>query len=173
MREIPLASNKYPGLVALIDDEDFEAVAGFRWSVQVDRRLHAGPKFYAVHRSYMRTPAGKPGSVVLLMHRLLVPTEKQVDHRDGNGLNNQRNNLRPANDSQNQANRKELRPGKTSRYRGVRWMKNEGKWLAEITHNYKHKTIGRFIDEDEAARAYDAAAQRAFGDFANLNFGTN
>ena len=92
------------------------------------------------------------------------------DHKDRNGLNNRRNNLRQATSSQNVANQS-LRSNNTSGYKGVSWDKASGKWVAKVKVNGKQQQhLGLFSDPIEAAKTYDRAALKAFGDFAFLNF---
>ena len=108
----------------------------------------------------------------LLLHRLIMnaPSGVQVDHRNGNGLDNRRSNLRIATNQQNHHNTKAHRDG-TSRFKGVHWESGREKWQAQITTpGGKHKTLGRFTVEEDAARAYDRAAREAFGEFARCNF---
>jgi AP2 domain len=100
------------------------------------------------------------------MHSLIVDYPKP-DHIDGNGLNNQRSNLRPATASQNCINR---RTWGRSAYRGVSWFKLYSKWNAAISYQRKSRNLGYFASEEDAARAYDAAARELHGAFARLNF---
>jgi hypothetical protein len=102
------------------------------------------------------------------MHTLLTGWPK-TDHRNGNGLDNQMLNLRPATDAENSRNRGP-RPGSTSCYKGVNWYKRSGKWQAGVRYGGVTRHLGYFADETEAARAYDSAARVAFGEFAWLNF---
>jgi hypothetical protein len=103
------------------------------------------------------------------MHCLIMGA-KGIDHVNGNGLDNRRENLRPATNSQNMANR---RPNinSSSPYKGVTWAPNcgSGKWRANIKIDGASHTLGFFEDVREAAEAYDAAARVAFGEFARLN----
>jgi hypothetical protein len=102
------------------------------------------------------------------MHRLLAAWPL-VDHEDGNGLNNQRANLRPATQSQNLANQRK-RPGLTSQFKGVRWYGKLTPWRASISIGGRRVHLGSFITEEAAARAYDAAALAEWGEYARLNF---
>jgi len=104
------------------------------------------------------------------MHRLIldVPDGLQVDHIDGDGLNNRRSNIRMCTAAQNRQNSRiqTMRLGipTTSRFKGV--SRNYGKWAVHING----KWVGRYNDEVSAAKAYDAAARQAFGEFAKTNF---
>src|SRR3990167_622 len=123
MRLIPLTQGKF----ALVDDEDFEFINQFRWSAEKNR----GKKtWYA--RTNSKTAKGKR-ETCLRMHRLILKLEKGdkkiVDHRDGNGLNNQRTNLRLASTFQSMANRG-IRKDSKSGFKGVSLIAN-GKWQAE------------------------------------------
>lgn len=95
-----------------------------------------------------------------------------VDHINGNPLDNRIVNLRHATRSQNMANSKSAR-GSSSHYLGVSFDKSRGKWAAELTTRYKKRHIGRYADEEEAARAYDKVALETHGPYARLNFPRN
>jgi hypothetical protein len=150
------------GMVAVVDDKDFDLLAGYSWSAVPATR----PKglFYAV--ATVRT-AGKSRTVY--MHRLITgaPADIQVDHKDRNGLHNWRGNLRLATQSQNNANAK-LVMG-VSGYRGV-WKQPYDRWSAQIECGGVVHRAGRFGNPEEAARAYDKLAKSLFGEFATLNF---
>lgn len=164
MRTVPLYGKNAAGRVALVDGEDYELVSQYRWHVQEDTRPG--------HRSgpYARTDVRQAGSGFkpLFMHNLIAGYCKP-DHVDGNGLNNQRSNLRPATAGQNMMNRRK-RPGVTSRYLGVHWYKTRNKWVAVIHRDRKRRHLGYFSSEIEAALAYDAAARELFGEYARPNF---
>lgn len=149
------------GKVALVDDADFEAVSKFKW-----RAAKRGKRIYAVRS--LRNPDGKETNPYL--HQFLMPGLACIDHRDGDGLNNQRENLRPATHQQNQQGFKRKRLGMTSLFRGVSWHASRKKWVSQIMTGGKHVFFGRFDSETEAARAYDSAARKHFGDFAAPNF---
>jgi hypothetical protein len=91
-----------------------------------------------------------------------------VDHKDLDKSNNRINNLRESTRSQNMAN---VPPPKNNKsgFKGVCWDKQHGKWRSKICVNYKYITLGVFASKEEAARAYDDAAVKHFGEFARLN----
>jgi hypothetical protein len=101
------------------------------------------------------------------MHRVIAGTagHLQTDHKDGDGLNNRRSNLRPCTSAQNKAN-VGLRSDNRSGFRGVSRNAQDNCWIARIQGRH----IGVFRDAVDAARAYDDAARKAFGEFAHLNF---
>jgi hypothetical protein len=103
--------------------------------------------------------------------RLLMnaPKNMEVDHINGNPLDNRRNNLRLATAGQNRAAFQSPRKNKTSRYRGVRWHKRVKKWMASIGSNHKVYYLGYYTIEEQAALAYNKAALGLFGEFAQLN----
>lgn len=100
------------------------------------------------------------------MHSLITGL-RDVDHVNRNGLDNRRQNLRPATRSQQGANTPSR--GGTSQYRGVYWDRTRNSWLVRININQKHRFIGRFSSEEEAAKAYDEVALATWGEFATLN----
>lgn len=106
------------------------------------------------------------------LHRVILNAESkfEVDHINGNGLDNRRSNLRIATRQQNSANRvKGNFENATSAFKGI-YKRGEKRWVAQITINNENRHIGSFDNEENAARAYDAAALEAFGEFAKLNF---
>lgn len=160
MKTVPLNGKKAAGRVALVDDEDYDLVMQHRWWVQEDAsaRHRGGP--------YARTEVGKrPDRKALFMHNLIAGP--RPDHVDGDGLNNQRSNLRPATAGQNKANTPK-RPRAASRYIGV--SVNGAKWASRITFEGKTRHLGSFLSEEGAARAHDAAACELFDRYARLNF---
>jgi len=142
------------GETALFSPEDMGVVSEHLWCLMGNG--------YASFTQY-----GDGGKRTVKMHYLIVG--KNADHKNGNRLDNRRENLRLASTSQNSANRR-AKAGASSEYKGVCWDKSRGKWMAAIQVSGKTKTLGRFDDEAAAARAYDAAAAACFGEFAKLNF---
>ena len=102
------------------------------------------------------------------MHNMILGTPKglHTDHKDGDGLNNQRSNLRLATPSENGANRL-VGSNNTSGYKGI--SQKDKKWGAQITKNQKIVYLGRFETKIEAAKAYNTAAKKYHGEFARLN----
>jgi HNH endonuclease/AP2 domain len=98
---------------------------------------------------------------------MILKDDEEIDHKDRNRLNNQRDNLRSAT-RQEQVQNTTKRKNTASKYKGVSWWKN--KWKARIVINGKSIHLGYFDNEEDAARAYDRAAKRAFGEFMVLNF---
>lgn len=153
MKEIPVTG----GHVALVDDEDYDFLSKFSWSSHKPRRSNT---VYA--RRFVSKGAYE------LMHREVLKGESRVDHRDGNGLNNCRLNLRPCTQAQNMGNMEKVK-SHSSRYKGVHFYKRLNKWMAYICPNYSKVHLGYFDSENDAASAYNHAAQQHFGEFAKLN----
>ena len=156
-RVIPLSQGQY----ALIDEQDHALVKGYHWFA-----VYVRFKWYAA--TCVRSKAdGKWRQ--LRMHTVIMGAHG-IDHRDGNGLNNSRSNLRIATQAQNCKNRSKTRAASSSPYKGVSWHKRIGKWQAYIMVNYQRQHLGSFDNPIEAAKAYDAAARAANGEFAKVNF---
>lgn len=156
-REIPLSR----GLVAIVDESDYALMMSVgAWHVR------RGPMTsYAVHKTERNG--------CLVMHRLILNARPGmlVDHIDCDGLNNRRSNLRFTDYFGSSRNRRKQRIAKaSSRYKGVSLDVRYGRWRARIQGSGMTVSLGYFIDEVEAALAYDAAARERFGEFANLNF---
>lgn len=101
------------------------------------------------------------------MHRDVLKVSQLIDHIDGNGLNNQKNNLRLCDVHQNAMNSRKPK-NKSSKYKGVCKIKN--KWYSAISYNGEVFRLGSFDSELHAALAYDRAAREYFKEFARLNF---
>jgi AP2 domain len=143
------------GKVALVDDQDYEHLIQFRWFAAESK----SGKWY-VRRN---KPGGNWIGRQVYMHRQLLDGSL-VDHVDGNGLNNQRANLRIADKQKNGWNRA-AQSGGSSKYKGVHWYSPRNKWLARFNKKY----LGLFDSEIDAALAYNAAALKFAGEFARLN----
>jgi hypothetical protein len=152
MREIPLTQGK----VAFVDDEDFERISRYKWCATQNKR-----NWYAVRNSPRHS--GRRDRRIL-MHAEIIGGIG-VDHRNRNGLDNRRINLRFATEHQNRANAR-LSCKNTSGMRGVYWRKEYGKWRAMICVNYRIIHLGHFTDKITAAHARRQAELAYFGEFA-------
>jgi hypothetical protein len=161
--EVPLYGKHARGRVALVDEADFDLVMQFRWYVREGERPRRPDGPYAFANPY-RDGRQRPVS----MHKLITGWPS-TDHVNHNGLDNRRENLRPATASQNGANRRPVL-GHSSQYKGVRWYPPRSNWCARIRVNGKLHHLGYFANEADAGRAYDAAATEFFGEYASLNF---
>ena len=140
----------------LIDLENYNWLSEPNWTI-----IKAGRNKYAI-TNY--------NTEVILMHRLIMEAKsgEEVDHRNHNGLDNRRTNLRFCTHAQNAAN-KSFSLGGASKYKGVSWNIRSKKWVVRIQVNNEIKHLGYFFTEKAAARIYDEAALSYFGEFAYTN----
>jgi hypothetical protein len=143
------------GQVATVDDEDYERVSQFKWQA-----IPSGTTFYAVRHIKQAKGLRAEG---ILMHRALMQTPKgmQAHHRNGNGLDNRKGNLRNVTRKQNLQGRRGWTK-KDHGYKGVVFDKRRNKWCLVIHPE--------FDTAEEAARAYDIVANAIYGEYAHLNF---
>jgi hypothetical protein len=156
-RWIPLTQDRW----ALIDDADYEAVSKTNWCFIKGR--HDGVTGYAQSNILQDDGTRKR----TFLHQHLLGHRQQVDHADGDGLNNRRSNLRVVTDVQNRMNSRTYKNNKSG-FKGVHL--HVGRWVATIKVNNKSTHLGRFDTAEEAARAYDQAALEHFGSYARINF---
>ena len=151
--------------VTLIDDSDYLAASNHKW--------------YCARncQTYYVTASNLVNGKRIMLHRyLLGVTDKkvQIDHINGNGLDNRRMNLRLCSTSENHANQFHIY-GKSSKFKGVHWSKQKKKWSAVVCKKIDGKKkkfyFGFHTNEIDAAFAYDAGAKQLFGVFARTNFG--
>lgn len=161
MKEIKLTK----GQVTLVDDDDFDWLN--QWSWYADK---IGGTFYVKRRIYLGRINGKGRGRSIYIHReIMQPSKgKRIDHKDGDGLNNQKHNLRECTHTENMRNAKSRRVF-SSKYHGVHWDKAREKWSVTIMADRKLFYIGRFNDENQAALAFNEAAKKHHGEFASLN----
>lgn len=152
------------GSVTLVDAELIPILNGYRWHPAAS----AGGGFYA--RTNMKCLNGKSRPVML--HHVVIgfPLNKlQVDHINGDKLDNRRCNLRVVTPRQNNANRGCNKNNSTG-FKGVFFDKNKRKYTVNVGQLQKKRYFGVFDDKESAAKAYDIAALKEFGEFAKLNF---
>lgn len=162
MKRIKLTRGKY----ALVDDSDYNYLTKYKWCVI----LHSSGRNYAVRW----TREGRKDRKMVYMHRGLCPGMESdswdgmdTDHRDGDGLNNQRFNLRKCTRSQNLYNR-EAPKNNTSGTKGISWCKMTRKWRAYISFEGKYTSLGYFENLDEAIKVRHKSEQKLHGEFSRL-----
>lgn len=154
MKEIQLTQ----GYVALVDDADYEWISTFYWYAHIDKKTIYARAYNPVTKKQVR------------MHRLIMEAVDplvKIDHRDGNGLNNQRSNLRDATTSQNAMNMRKHKGD--SGYKGVFKRKDSNRYEAYIRIGGNRVYLGLFESKEEAAKTYNKEALKHFGEFALLN----
>lgn len=150
-KQIPLSQGKF----ATVDDADYDWLAKHKWSYD--------PKGYAMRRS---------ANVTIYMHRVVLNASGPVtvDHVNGDGLDNRRENLRVVTTAQNNYNRHPEKRPKTSQYKGVSLNRKVNRWQAHIKKGDEYRRyLGLYDSEQDAARAYNAAARHLFGPYAYIN----
>jgi hypothetical protein len=163
MKIIYLRSEKYPGHECMVDDEDYEELITYGWNPVIETKNNT---IYAQVRI---------GNIHIRIHRFIMKMHgydiknKMIDHKDQNGLNNQKENLRFCTHSTNMQNSKKTKRTTTSEFKGVSFVKGRDKFLAIIYLNNKQIFLGHFVSETDAALAYNKKATDLFGEFAYLN----
>lgn len=158
MQFIPLTQ----GGVVIVDDEDFTYFNQWKW-----QRHRNG---YATRRTTVEGVAKN-----ILMHRAIMERHGydirglQVDHKKNNHLDNRKSELRVATNTQNSFNRSKRVGSFTSQYKGVDWRPDRHKWRAKIGEGTRCRSLGHYVNEVDAALAYNAAASELYGEFAHLN----
>ena len=163
MKKIQLGGRKGSKITgyALVDDEDFEKLNKHKWYAT------KGTNTLYARRAVPTTTSGQR---TVSMHRVIMQTPKgmDTDHIDGDGLNNQKENLRVCIRSENLMNQSRSR-NNTSGYKGVNWNKRDKKWISQIKVKGKQVHLGCFSEKEEAYKAYCEASKRYHGEFGNVN----
>lgn len=142
------------GYVAIVDDEDFERISRYKWHFD-HGYARSSPKF----------------GTKIYMHRLIANAQKgmDVDHVNGNTLDNRKSNIRLCSHKENTFNQHRIKQNTHSKYKGVTLRSDKKKWTASITVNNQSIYLGSFVTEEQAAQAYNQAAIKHFGRFAQIN----
>ena len=151
------------GMVSVIDFDDFEKVGRIKWKAQ---RRGRGGLFHAA-QSVRNTDGSQ---TTRYLHQILYPSWKRTDHKNGDGLDNRKENLRECSHQQNLRAYCRKRAGASSLFRGVSRYARDQKWQASIRVNGRSYGVGVFVSEADAARAYDKAAMKFGFEKEALNF---
>lgn len=161
MKTIIVVSKKHGTKEILVDDEYYVDASKYKWYLKKGR-----------HTFYVRREVvlnGKKHTIWMHRHVMGIANHDiQVDHKDGNGLNNQRSNLRPCTQEQNRYNR-EVNKNTKSTYKGLSLIRGKY-WIAKVSYKGNRTYLGCYLTPEDAAMAYDKAAKELHGEFAKLNF---
>lgn len=159
--ELMIKSKKHGDHIVFFDDIDAEMIRSHNWHLYKSRTSNI---LYAITN---KKGVAQKDRRQIFMHRLIIKSSSIVDHKDGNGLNNRRNNLREATRAQNASNREKTK-NNTSGFKGVSWSLSAKKWVVQITH--EGIIITEFFHSKiEAAKRYNELAVQYHGEFARLN----
>lgn len=148
------------GKITLVSDKDFEKLKNFKW-------------YFHESDGYVIKGIYNGNSVkTLQIHRFILGLgdgdNREVDHINGDKLDNRRENLRICTSQNNKMNRPKY-SNNTSGFKGVYWRKDKNKWQAKIQFNSKQYSLGYFLNKISAAKSYNIAATKFFKEFACLN----
>ena len=163
MRIIPVKIKyKMASVPMLVDDEDYEMLCKRKWSFDTVGRPRTG----VTHKGFLPNRV----QVHVRVHKAILwsPPGYEIDHIDGDPLNNQKANLRVCTHKENSRNQKK-HSNAFSKIKGACWHKQHQKWQARIHPDGKSISLGLFETAEEAGKVYDEAAKKLFGEYARLN----
>lgn len=162
IKKIKLTQNFY----ALVDEDDFDNLNKYKWRISKSK----SGNYYAIRSKYNKNTKK---CEIFKMHREIMKLTKEdksfVDHKNGNGLDNTKDNLRITDSTGNSRNANKTNKKTKSQYKGVTYTKSTGKWQARISVNGTRLNLGQFTLEIDAAIAYNNAALYYFKEFAKIN----
>ena len=161
MKKITTSGKYSKNRFILIDDEDYPLVSLFKWCIVKRKNL-----YYAT--SFCYNPEDKKSKGFYLHRFIMKEPEGDIDHKNDNGLDCRKNNLRICTRQQNVSNSKKWAKA-TSVYKGVYWNSQHNNWKAALKVNGKTVFCRTFKKEEDAARAYNKSAIKYLGEFAQLN----
>lgn len=154
-KSIPLTQ----GLFAIVDEEDFDQLNLYKW--YASKRSNGG--YVAMRDERKRGVYHRH----IYMHREIMktPSDQMTDHRNGDGLNNQKCNLRNCSRKENQRNKRRMSSLNSSGVRGIFWEKSCNRWRAQISIDNKNKHLGVFKSKEDAQAVYIEASKSIYGEF--------
>lgn len=164
--KIELHRRNEESLWTIIDLEDLERVINFpyTWYAKLNKSIG---KYYVYASEYQpKTKRCKP----IFLHQFIMEANgKIVDHRNNDGLDNRKSNLRMATDKNNSTNRRSRNKNNSSGYRNVSWSESYGKWIVQMQVNKKNTILGKFDDVHEAGKFAEEMRQKYYGEYAGKN----
>lgn len=164
---IPLTQGKF----AIVDEEDYELISKFKWRAHNVRKEHGPDRWYALCTVHLGMISGKQVQSYIHLHRLIMhpPKGMDTDHIDRNGLNCRRSNMRICTRTQNNQSG-HPHCNTSSQFKGVSWHRRSKRWVVHLTCNKRLVYNDSFVNEIEAAHAYDRAVIKYCDEFAYTNF---
>ena len=155
--KLEIKSNKYGYFEFIIDTDDYDKIKNYKWGIDIH--------WEKTNLMYVRRVDKNNNKIYI--HNVIM-NDKSIDHKDNDGLNNKKSNLRKCTNSENVINRK-IQSNNTSGYKGVSLIKKSNKWNAYIKTKNKRIHLGNYESKIDAAKAYNQASIKYHGEFAQLN----
>ena len=164
--KIELHRRNEESLWTTIDLEDLDRVTNFpyTWFAKLNKSIG---RYYVYASEYH--PETKRCKPIFLHQFIMKANGKIVDHKNNDGLDNRKSNLRMATDKNNSTNRRSKNKNNTSGYRNVSWSERYGKWIVQMQVNKKNTILGKFDDVHEAGKFAEEMRQKYYGEYAGKN----